>query len=489
MKKLFLCFAVASFGYVTSVEAKTLYVCGAGGNDATTYAANGPDSQWATIGRAAWGSTNRSAPNASQAAAAGDVVRICAGTYSTAGSGLRYEPAYQPANSGSAGNPITFEANGQVVLTLNSSRGPVIGASGRSYIIWRGFSINETQAPSTADTGMVAWFGPSVGGGLENTTLVCNPATLPDDNHPGLRLEGIDGMLIRSNRISGCKNNGGGTNSNINGNGIQTYRTRNTIIEHNEISGTGVGIHLKSNDRGTNFDEDGNNIVRYNLIYGVDLAGIHLGQNPFGPDEPTRIYQNIVRDSGAGVAFQELSANRYNTNVYVVNNTFVNNRNGLVFYYPTAPAARRVFWNNIIVGGTSAIISLGTPTEHQDHSKNDFEHNVYYAQTSFVAELDAEGANRARMSLAQWMSAPYGQDASGPAATTANPLFVSSSDLRLQGGSPAQSIGRAIAGIGGGNGATIPAGAYITGGETIGRTSGAASTTLPDQPRNLRITP
>ena len=44
----------------TTADAKDLCVNGSTGSDATTYAANnGTSTCWQTIGRAAWGSTNR----------------------------------------------------------------------------------------------------------------------------------------------------------------------------------------------------------------------------------------------------------------------------------------------------------------------------------------------------------------------------------------------------------------------------------------------
>ncbi|MCU0736716.1 MAG: hypothetical protein MUF20_14595, partial [Methylotetracoccus sp.] len=143
---------IAAFSMILTAsfaDAKVLYVDRNSGNDATTYEANSATSPWRTIGRAAWGSTTRSSPNASQAARAGDTVIIRAGTYSTAGSGLRYDPAYNPANSGTAAQPIVFQAEGTVTLTLSSSRGPVIGSNERNYITWKGFTINEANAPST----------------------------------------------------------------------------------------------------------------------------------------------------------------------------------------------------------------------------------------------------------------------------------------------------------------------------------------------------
>src|SRR5687768_6290897 len=71
--------------------AKTLYVDAAAGDDSVSYANNSAATPWSTIGRAAWGSTARSSPNASEAAQAGDVVIISAGTYTTQGMNERWE--------------------------------------------------------------------------------------------------------------------------------------------------------------------------------------------------------------------------------------------------------------------------------------------------------------------------------------------------------------------------------------------------------------
>ena len=60
---------------------KLLYVDTATGNDATPYAQNDATHPWATIARAAWGSTTYLAPNPSQAAQGGDTVLIPEGLY------------------------------------------------------------------------------------------------------------------------------------------------------------------------------------------------------------------------------------------------------------------------------------------------------------------------------------------------------------------------------------------------------------------------
>ena len=71
----------------------TLYVNGATGNDSTTYSNNDSANPWATIGRAAWGSTDRSDPNSEEAAAAGDTVLVAAGTYNASAASGETIPA------------------------------------------------------------------------------------------------------------------------------------------------------------------------------------------------------------------------------------------------------------------------------------------------------------------------------------------------------------------------------------------------------------
>jgi hypothetical protein len=195
-----------------SVHAKTLYVNGTTGNDATTWAANGPSSPWRTLGRAAWGSTNRDVPSPGQAAQAGDIVFVAAGTYSGPGTMDNDNgPTFNPANSGVAGNPIVFEAQGTVHLTLSSGAGPVIGAHHRNYITWRGFTINEVTAPPVPDMGP-AIIDTGTGITIERCTLIGNPNSTWDDNHTGIRLETAPFATLRNNRISNFYNTGAGSN-------------------------------------------------------------------------------------------------------------------------------------------------------------------------------------------------------------------------------------------------------------------------------------
>lgn len=121
----------------------TLNVDASLGNDANTYAqvAAGTHS-WASIGRAAWGSTNREARVAAQAAAAGDTTEVEDGTYSVQQSGDRFAPGFITENTGSIGSLITFKAMGEVIIE------GVVNDSG---------TASSATASSLSDTSKVAW--------------------------------------------------------------------------------------------------------------------------------------------------------------------------------------------------------------------------------------------------------------------------------------------------------------------------------------------
>lgn len=101
--------------------------------------------QWDTIGRAVWGSSDRSTPSSTECAQPGDVVAIkgsansASPTLYTTNVSIRNNstPVYLPAITGTAGNYITFVADGYVRLGAPAANSPVIGNSGtRNYIKW-----------------------------------------------------------------------------------------------------------------------------------------------------------------------------------------------------------------------------------------------------------------------------------------------------------------------------------------------------------------
>lgn len=495
--------AVALWLTPVDAVAKTLYVNGASGNDSVSYANNSSGAPWRTIGRAAYGSTDRNTPNSGESARAGDVVMIAAGTYTTVGNltgggGGRFDVAYNPINEGVAGSPIRFQAVGQVVLTYSSGAGPMIGSNSRDYIEWSGFTISENTAPTRSDTGPVTFLG-MTGGVIENSTLTGNPnwSTRIGDNYPGVRLEDASNVRIANNRIIDY----GGVGGDRNHNGIETYRSYPLTIENNEIINCGSGIYLKAVAQGgAGIDTV---VVRYN-IFRNNRWGLHVLQMPMSSSRPLLIYQNVFvanRESGLWINFFDNTSVGDARWVRFFNNTIISPTTTQsvagMFTYNNAvwPAGSNfLFWNNIVSGGSHSFLQSTTNvTLNNTKDRHDYEHNMYSAFS--VALTDLNGS----VSLATWQGT-FRQDAAAPASQVNDPRFLNlnGGDYRLAADSPARTLGRALYGVGGQNGAVIPAGAYITGTEAIGPTTayvppppppggGGGGGTPPQAPTNLRI--
>jgi len=160
-------------------------------SDNTTYANNDALHPWCAL------------TQATASAIAGDVVLVTAGTYSAPGAGVRYTPAFNPANNGAPGNPITFRAVGAVHLTLSSGTGPVFGAGDRSYITWDGFIADEHDHAVYDGEPHLA-----VGWGADHIVIqncVFIGQYLPEDgrNHSAIRFEGASSCLVRNNLFYG----------------------------------------------------------------------------------------------------------------------------------------------------------------------------------------------------------------------------------------------------------------------------------------------
>lgn len=460
-----------------AADAKTLFVNAATGNDATSYAANSESSPWRSIGRAAWGSTNRSAPNANEGARAGDVVIIAAGTYTTVGNQTgggfgRQDVAYNPVNNGTASNPIRFECDGLCVLTYSAGAGPMIGAMDRNYIEWSGFSLTEATAPTRQDTGPVTFFR-AVGGSLENSVLtgVANWTSRNGDNYTGVRLEDASGVRIANNRIRDF----GGLTGDRNHAGVESYRSYPILIENNEITNCGSGIYLKGTASNSNIQSV---IVRFN-VFRLNRWALHVLQLPMTAAQPALFYQNVFDGNReAGLWINAFDNNQYDAKyVRFFNNTLVNNPAGMASYnWQAFPTNANFLWANNIVAGSGVRVRMDNTNDAQNLSPTThaLDRNVYASES-----FQTGGSSRSLSYLRG-----FGQEAN---SLVANPGFVGATDYRLSPSSPARTVGRALYGIGGATGSVVPAGAYITGNEIIGP-GGGGSTGLPSAPRGLRIT-
>lgn len=320
------------------VEAKTLYV-DPNGNDSTIYTNNTEATPWATLGRAAWGNTDRAFPNSNEAAKAGDIVIVKAGTYTSPGSNDRMIPSFNPINSGSVGNPITFKASGLVTLQLISGTGPTIGAGApnasprKSYITWDGFYIDEANATYHADTGVITiFYGDNI---IIKNCIVKGVNSSVIDNHNGIRVEESTNILLENNKIYDVLR----VDNSHNAAGIMLYFTDNVTIRNNEIHNTISGIFPKGGDN--------TNVYIYNnLIYNA-AKGIRTSYTISG-----EVHNNIIKDcKSGGMGFNIAEGSK---NIIYANNTVDNCYYGM-FLNNNVGWLNLSFQNNIITNTTSAI--------------------------------------------------------------------------------------------------------------------------------------
>jgi hypothetical protein len=271
---------------------------------------------------------------------------------------------------------------------------------------------------------------------------------------------------------------------------VTTYNSSSITIEYNDISNSGSGVYLKANIQ----FKPTTHTVRYNRIYDVEV-GVIAHRSPGTAALPVLIYQNIISDTdddGVQIRAFDLAGTidplttTEPLHVKVFNNTLYNcGITGIAWTGNSSFAnSGHVFWNNIVQGGQRAV-NLGA-LGHVASDRFDAEHNLYNGFTDGFALVGVTTPT-----FSTWQSTHRQDTDDGGAAdgvSGVNPNFVNAAggDFHLQAGSPALTLGRVHPSysIGGPAGATIPAGAYITGSETIGVSSGG----LPTAPQNLRIT-
>nr|ACZ28661.1 hypothetical protein [uncultured organism] len=419
MKKIILGFALCLLA--TLVHSKDLYVDASLGDDSLTRANNAAGTPWATIGRAVWGSTSRTNPNANEAAQAGDVVIVNAGTYNTtAGTGERYYPIWNPVNSGVEGSPIIIRAEGDVYLQSNTISGePIIGTFNKSYIVWDGFILDESNITTTADTGpLVVWDSNNITIQKYDNLSIATPW---NDNHNSIRIERSSNSMIYNNTISGNRNGG----DNRNGSAVMLYYSDNIIIENNEIFDSSAGVFVK----GAN---DGPVIIRNNYLHDLTHEGIALGG--IGTDNAqngAQIFQNIVHNVQSGITFIGYdSVSPANVNVY--NNTFNNCSNGGIFLRPNTDGYLNInIFNNIISSSTRGIQG----EDITDVSNISFSYNLYY---DIITHARTTSTNR---TFSYWTET-LGKDTVG-STINVDPLFIdaANNNYKLVDGSAALTAG------------------------------------------------
>lgn len=440
----------------------TLYVNAATGDDSRSYAtAQNSSTPWASIGRAAWGSTTRSSPNSGAAAAAGDTVVIAAGTYSAnsltsvGGSDARWDVLYNPVNEGTSGNLITFEANGTVAIQATIWNGPVIGSNSRDYIRWLGpFSLDEAVIDTAPDTGTCILLGVT-GCVVDGVQIDGDGGQWDGDNHNGVRIENSTNCTVRNCTMHHIQE--ASSTGEHDATGVMLYNSDGALIEHNHVYECGSAFFIKGNAIDTS--PNVGTIVRYNLVEDCYVEGIIGSYSQDG-----RYYGNVIANAPVGIyVFGEGSdAYEHPNGDWWFNNTVIGSSQAAVMVQGFAVCENVRVWNNILADSAIALYNEGAT--HADETRVSFEHNCYFDVTTFYAGSDGS------RNFASYLAAFTDQDDDSVASINDDPDFVDAAagDYHLQGGSPARVIGYAMYGVGGSDGTTIPAGCYITGDEVIG---------------------
>lgn len=471
MKRLFQLLAVGLTLLGATAHAKTLYVNGSTGSDSVSYAANSASQPWRSIGRAVWGSVSYGSQNAAEAARAGDTVTVAAGTYETnASTNRRYDPIYNPVNSGTSGAPITIKAAtpGSVNLrsTQSSTPQPIIGSYNRSWIVWDGFVIDERYVPTSADTGpVVVWESQNVT--VQNLTIRGFSRGWAD-NHNGIRLEHVNNIIVRGNTISGYNEGPAGMNAS----GITMYYTQAATIENNEISDTNTGIFVKGVIAGPI-------TIRKNIVRRTGNGILFGGIGTSSASNGARAYNNIVYDCFSCITFIGYD-NVSPANVIVANNTVFNATTtwgadgGAILYRGNYSGYRNIRVANNIFATSRA----GAVAWENSVSQVTMSNNAYHQNTS-VGEIGGQ-----RYSTVQQWASGTGKDANG--SVQVDPRFVdfAGRNVKLQTGSPLIGAGVDILDLNG-NGSTtdrVNIGAYAVGNEVIGPGGSTPDAPQPNPP-------
>ncbi len=397
-------------------------------------------------------------------AKAGDTVYFLDGTYFglQQSSNQSYRtPAWNPVNSGTADNFITFKAlnTRKVELIGLSFKGDgtsvdgipgegdgtfvaVIGAHNRDYIIWDGFIVRGVNnSNNSIMAGIHLWN--SKNSAIKNIDIYGVEHSLGgSSNWQGLRSESTDYTLFENCYVQGYKE----ISNNYNTSGFKSYNADNLIIKNCVFEDCTTGIFLKGFPHKSPLIE--NNWIKNNH------RGIHTLESSYSANEPN--IDVVVRNN-------LFSGN--NTNFYVIDN-----RNKF--------SLRMVFHNNTFVGGksiswTGADTGEG-PTIYNNIFYTKGETNAWnlFSYNSNAAPLFAEDHNRldfsspirlrlwsgpSYTSLTSWQASEelYGGGNPGANSTTADPMFVNSSgtlsqlhDFVLSSNSPLRGAGRNGANMG-----------------------------------------
>lgn len=319
-----------------------------------------------TTGGAAWPlCTNINTPcngrTAVENAVAGDIVYFRDGTYdpaanpvsswSNASNNLKYEHLpWNPANSGTANNPITFMAfPNETPIFLDNIYGGTIGVVGKDWIVWDGFTgtIVDYQDNVIA----YAYFQDATNCIIRNS----NFSGVQKNTHQNAALIFMlnnHNITIENNQLHDMNDDGvAGGEEAVNATAILSFNTTGMIVRNNDIYNNYLGIWDK--------DTEQNNSYYNNHIWGGSNAtngcrvGIQIREaiTQFGSATSPQAYQNIIRNCSVGVWSSydntTIASPKIYNNVVFYDSSLSNSDVG-IWINPDSTAAE--VYNNIVYG-------------------------------------------------------------------------------------------------------------------------------------------
>lgn len=404
-------------------------------NAATYYVAtNGSDSNagteafpWMTLTKAA------------NTVVAGDTVIVKAGKYIDP-NGAWDTGTFNPANSGTASNPIIFKSQPQQAAILASKVkgvGPAISTSGRSYIIIDGFKAEGLIGIYNSDHVTV-----------QNCEVIYGSILSTDISlNWGIAIySGSSYNIIRNNYVYNMLNSG---NTLHNTAGIMVHASPSggsnyNIIENNLVDAGGGIVYSAYGQKGGNIT---NNIWRKNIAKNAATGFLGMGSTDNTQySDDNEYYNNIIYDTTN--AF-ELDHNSRRFKIY--NNTAFNCTSFLNGGYEVSNIDEQV-WNNIVSNCTSGYYYKPSSVDWKILLSYANYNNFY--NTNYVATWNWGSAHYT--TLTDWKTATGFDNNS----FSVDPLFIDASlkNFHLQGGSLLKGKGKSLEDIG----------AYATGIEQIG---------------------
>jgi len=445
---------------------------------------------------------------------AGDTVIVKTGDYTGDGTDIRYQPAIRPIHSGTAANPITFKAQGQVTVKLRTTEtGLARGGTFDSIIL--------AESASSVDDSYFGWYVRIVSGtgagqyrriqkdyyvhsghyiGATRTAYVLqNWDIIPDATSeyaltrtgPVMGALSTDYIIFDGFKIIERDSYRPDTGSFV------VWNSDHVTVQNCEIAGQMV--ELFDNHNGIRVNDSDNVIVRNNVIHGVTCvdsgvnnpqnhAGVMIYNSRDGLYENNVIYNcytcffpkgqysghviryNVMYNSAKGLRISyhtdvdfcynllyDMSRMAFQpaeviSNVRYYNNVVYNSYSGVNNWY--AVGGFEMF-NNVFLDVTYPMcFEAGSGTFYSNF-------NDYYQYTGFRVD------NRNIGGLAAWKARGFDAD-----SIEVDPMFVDAGglDFHLQDGSTIASAGVDIADYDNDGDTTesIPMGLYVTGQEIIG---------------------